>query len=185
MKHLTETQLNECLDLALESSEQARVAAHLSDCADCQARLASLQAIFQTLAALPEETPGRDLTPAVLQNLPRRFSGLGWRLAFAVQAGMSLGILTLFAPIVTGRLAGFVQGLAGRIAAPELKFPALVDIHFTLPVIRLPHPPDLTLPITITQTNSAIWLTLGIAAVLLFLVGNFSLIFHSTSEVKK
>ena len=185
MKHLTDTQLNEYLDNVLESTARAQMAAHLSDCADCRARLVSLRTVFQALNSLPEETPRRDLTPFVLQSLPRRPSGLAWRLVFAVQAGMSLGLLALFAPIVMDRLAGIVQGLAGRFADLEVKFPALVVPQFSLPVIRLPHPPILALPITITQNNSAIWLTLGIAAALLFVVGNLSLIFHTPSEVQK
>ncbi len=72
MKHLTEDQLNEYLDNAVEAPVQARMALHLSGCADCRARLVSLQTVFQALAALPEETPGRDLTPSVLQALPRQ-----------------------------------------------------------------------------------------------------------------
>jgi hypothetical protein len=67
----------------------------------------------------------------------------------------------------------------------EVKVPAPVAPHFSLPVIRLPHPPVLALPITITQDNSAIWLTLGIAAILLFAVGNISLLFNSPSEAQK
>ena len=185
MKHLTETQLNEYLDDVLDSTARAHMDAHLSDCADCRDRLASLQAVFQTLTSLPEETPGRDLTPFVMQSLPRRRSGLGWRLAFAVQAGMSLGLLILFAPIVMGRLAGIVQGLTGLIAMPDVKFPVPVDLHFSLPAIRLPYPAIPTLPIAITHDNSAIWLTLGIAVILLFVVGNSSLVFHNTSDTQK
>ena len=185
MKHLTETQLNEYLDDVLDSTARAHMDAHLSDCADCRDRLASLQAVFQALASLPEETLGRDLTPPVLNGLPRSLSGLGWQLAFAVQAGMSLGLLLLFAPIVTGRLARIVQGLANRIAGLEVKYSAPINIHVSLPVIQLPNLPNLTLPITITHANSAIWFILGIAAVLLFVVGNLSLIFHSSSGHKK
>lgn len=184
MKHLTEDQLNEYLDNAVEAPVQARMALHLSGCADCRARLVSLQTVFQALAALPEETPGRDLTPSVLRALPRSFSGLAWRLAFAVQAGLSLGLLLLFAPVVTSRLTWIVHGLAGQIDAPEVKLPIPHVLHFSLPALRLPHPPVLGLPIAITCANSAAWIIMGIAAVLLFAVGNFSLIFHSSSEIR-
>jgi hypothetical protein len=185
MKHLTEIQLNEYLDGALESPAQARMAAHLSDCADCRAKLASLQTVFQALACLPEETPRRDLTPSVLNGLPRSLSGLAWHLAFAVQAGMSLGFLLLFAPILMGRLTGTIQVLANRVASSGRIHPAPLDLHFGLPVIRLPHPPIPRLPIVITNANLPIWLILGIAVLLLFAVGNFSLIFHNTSEPQK
>ena len=185
MEHLTEDQLNEYLDNALEATIQERMAKHLSGCADCRARLASLQTVFQALAALPEEKPGCDLTPSVLRALPRKFSSLAWRLALAVQAGLSLGLLLLFVSILMDRLAGIVQGLISQIPLPELKLPIPLDLHFSLPVIQLPHPPNLpNLPIAITHANSAIWLILGIAAALLFVVGNFSLIFHSSSEIR-
>ena len=112
-------------------------------------------------------------------------SSLAWRLALAVQAGLSLGLLLLFVSILMDRLAGIVQGLISQIPLPELKLPIPLDLHFSLPVIQLPHPPNLpNLPIAITHANSAIWLILGIAAALLFVVGNFSLIFHSSSEIR-
>lgn len=186
MEHPTEAQLNEFLDNVLETTAQARISVHLTTCADCRGKLASLETVFQALAGLPEEMPGRDLSPSVLQALPRRFSGLAWRLALAVQAGLSLGLLLLLAPILTGRFAGLIQAMAVRIATAEVKLPNPTNLNFSLPVIQLPHPFNLpTLPITITPANSAVWLILGIAAVLLFVVGNFSLIFHGTSEPSK
>jgi hypothetical protein len=186
MEHLTEAQLNEYLDRALAAPARARAETHLTECPDCRARLASLQAVSRTLAALLEEMPGRDLSPSILRALPRSFSGLAWHLAFAVQAGLSLGLLLLFAPFLTDRIAGIVQAMAVRIATAEVKLPALTDLYFSLPDLRLPHPPFIpSLPITITPANSPIWLILGIAAFLLFVVGNFSLIFHSSSESRK
>jgi hypothetical protein len=185
MKHITKTQLNEYLDGALEAPAQASLEAHLSDCTDCQARLASLQAVFKALAALPEVTPKFDLTSSVLKVLPDSLSGLIGRLAFAIQAGVSLGVLLIFAPIVPGRIAGVLQRLTHVITRPEIKWPSPIEVSSYLPVIRLPHPPELTLPYAITYSNFPVWLILGIAAVLLFMVGNFSLVFHSTSEDPK
>jgi Putative zinc-finger len=185
MKHPTETQLNEYLDGALESPAKARLDAHLSGCAECRARLASLQVVFRALASLSEETPGRDMTLPVLQSLPRRRPGLGWRLVFAVQAGMSLGLLALFTPIVTGHISMTMQGLADRLAGWKVKIPAPVDFHFSIPAIRLPHPPGLTLPFAITHANLPTWFILGTAAILLFVIGNLSLIFRSASENQK
>ena len=158
--------------------------AHLTGCLDCRARLVALQTVFQALAALPEETPGHDLAPSVLRALPRSFSVLVWRLAFAVQAGLSLGLLLLVAPILTGRFAGNLQAIAVRIATAVVKLPTPINLHFSLPVMRLPHPLGLALPIAITSSNLPIWLILGIAAGLLFVVGNFSLIFHSSSKIR-
>jgi hypothetical protein len=178
MKHLTETQLNEYLDGELETAVQGHILAHLSACADCRARLASLQTVFKALADLPEVTQRHDLTQNVLTRLPSRFSGLAWRMAYALQASISIGLLILLAPIGTDRLSGIIQRLAGTFARPDMKFPMPIDLHFSLPVFHLPHPPALRLPIGITPANSPVWIILGIAAFLLFVVGNFSLIFH-------
>jgi hypothetical protein len=185
MKHPTETQLNEYIDNVLESTAQARISVHLTTCADCRGRLASLETVFQALATLPEEKLERDLTPAVLHALPGSLSGLIGRLAFAIQAGVSLGVLLIFAPSMAGRIAGIVQRVSHGIARPEIKLPTPVEVYSYLPVIRLPNPPELTLPIAITHANLPIWFILGIAAALLFVVGNFSLIINSSSESKK
>jgi hypothetical protein len=188
MEHLTEEQLNEYLDNSLEAPELARMGAHLTDCPDCRGRLASLEAIFQALAALPEETPGHELTSSVLKALPNGSAGLGWRLAFAFQAGLSLGFLLLFFHFMTARIAGIVPAWNAHLVMPEFKFPNPTGFHFSPPALSLPYPPhpfSLALPVTITHANFSIWLLLGIAAVLLFVVGNFSLIFHNTSKAQK
>jgi len=188
MEHLTEEQLNEYLDNSLDAPELARMGAHLSDCPDCRARLASLQTVFQALAALPEETPSHELTSSVLKALPNGSSGLGWRLAFAMQAGLSIGFLLLFFPFLASRIAGILPGLTAQLAVPEVKFPNPTGFHFSPPVVPLPfpsHPFSLALPVTITHANFSNWLLLGIAAALLFIVGNFSLIFHNTSRTRK
>jgi predicted anti-sigma-YlaC factor YlaD len=185
MEHLTETQLNEYLDGLMESPEQVRMEAHLSGCADCRARLASLQTVYRALAALPEETPTRDLTSSVLQALPRGFTGLGWRLAFAIQTGMSLGFLLLLFPFMLGWFPGIMPGWNGRLTVPEVGSFNPIDFHFSLPVLHLSHPPILVLPVIMTHSNLTTWLVLGIAAALLFAVGNFSLIFHGDSTVQK
>ena len=140
---------------------------------------------FPALAALPDETPGRDLTPSVLQVLPHRSIGRVWRLAFAIQAGMSLGFLLLLLPVITDHIAGMMVGMVGQFSIPEVKFPSPINFHVNPPVILLPHPPSLALPISITQANSPVWLTLGIAALGLFVLGNFSLVFHRTSRSQK
>jgi len=185
MKHMTETQLNEYLDGALEASQQALMQVHLSDCAVCRARLVSLQTVFEALAALPEETSERDLTPSVLQALPHSSSGLGLRLVFAMQAGISLGLMLLFLPFMNERIAAINLGWNVRFAVPEVKFPNPFDFNFSLPANPLMHPSIPVLPVTITPANFSVWLILGCAAVLLFILGNFSLIFHNKSEPKK
>jgi hypothetical protein len=67
-------------------------------------------------------------------------------------------------------------------------------LHFSPPSLLLPHPLSLpahipqihvTLPVAITQSTFPIWLILGIAASLLFVIGNYSLIFSGSSRLKK
>ena len=184
MKHLTENQLNEYLDGLMEAQEQEHMQAHLSDCGDCRERLAALKAVFQALAVLPEQTPRSDLTPSILQALPCSSSGLVWRLVFAVQSGISIGFLLLLFPYMTDRFAALKLGWNVQFAMPEVKLPNPVDITFSLPANPLNHPLIPALPVTITHANLTIWLILGIAAFLLFLVGNFSLIFHGNSNAQ-
>jgi hypothetical protein len=107
---------------------------------------------------------------------------LGWRLALAFQTGLSLGLLMLLSAYVPGHIFGIMPGLISRFALPEVKFPHLLDFNFSPPVFLVPHLRIPALPITITQANFSIWIILGIAAFLLFAVGNFSLIFHHTSK---
>lgn len=194
MNHLTEDQLNEYLDGLLEAQLHEQMQAHLSDCAACRAKLASLQTVFKALAGLPELTPEHNLTPSVLKILPKGNSDLGWRLALAVQAGVNLGLLLLFAPFMTDRLVQIVQGLADRIAGAEIIRPISLEHIFRPPIVLLPHSlflsahlpqVQVTLPVAITQSNFPIWLILGIAAILLFVIGNFSLIFNGSSRPKK
>jgi len=135
MKHPTEAQLNEYLDNVLEATAQSNISGHLTICADCRGRLASLETVFQALAALPEEKLGRDLTPAVLHALPGSFFGLIGRLALTIQVGVSLGVLLIFAPSVPGRIAGIVQRLSHVITRPEIKWPTPVEVYSYLPIL--------------------------------------------------
>jgi hypothetical protein len=182
MEHLTEAQLNEYLDNQLEGTALAHAQAHLDECADCRERLASLQTVFQTLDALPEEIPAHDLTPSILNALPQRSSLPGWQLAFAIQAGVGLGLLLLLFPLMAGYITHMMMGLAGQFIVPDVKFPNPFDLRFSVPVFHLPHPSIPALPILVTPANLSVWLILGIAASLLFVIGNFSLVFHNNSK---
>jgi hypothetical protein len=185
MEHLTETQLNEYLDGLTDAHLQERMQAHLSDCGNCRGRLANLQAVFQALDALPEVTLESDLSPFVIESLQESTPGRGWQLVLAMQAGLGFGLLFLILPFLAGHIAGIMPGFKLRLALPEVKFPNPPAFHFGLPVITIPNPLSLALPIAITHANFDIWLILGIAAVLLFAVGNFSLIFHNASRARK
>jgi hypothetical protein len=182
MEHLTEAQLNEYLDNLLEATALARTQAHLADCADCRERLASLLTVFQTLEALPEELPAHDLTPSILKALPRGSSLPGWQLAFAIQAGVGLVLLSILFPLLAGYITHMMMGLTNQFILPDVKFPNPFDLRFSVPVFHLPHASIPALPILVTPANLSIWLILGIAASLLFVIGNFSLVFHNNTK---
>jgi predicted anti-sigma-YlaC factor YlaD len=182
MEHLTETQLNEYLDNLMEATTLSQAKEHLAECADCRERLSSLQTIFQALEALPEELPVRDLTSSIIHALPTRRSLPIWQVAIAIQAGLGLGLLLLLFPLLAGYLTNMMVGLTGQFVVPEVKFPNPIDLHFSLPVFHLPHASIPVLPIPVTPANFSIWLILGIAASLLFIIGNLSLVLHSNSN---
>ncbi|HVM72363.1 MAG TPA: zf-HC2 domain-containing protein [Anaerolineales bacterium] len=185
MQHLTETHLNEYLDNAMEDSMRAQAEAHLAECVDCQARLAALQAVFQALAGLPEEAPRRDLTPVELQTRQQHFSSKAGLLALVFQTGLSMIVLWFVFPLLASRIAGIIPTWNGQVALPAINLPALFEMQTNLFFPSLPHLPKLSFPAMPTSFNFPIWVILLIAAVMLFAIGNFSLIFHSTSHPRK
>jgi hypothetical protein len=182
MEHLTETQLNEYLDKLMEATTLARTQAHLAECTDCREKLADLERVFQALEALPEEIPSHDLAPSILNALPRRSSLPGWQLAFSIQTGIGLGLLLRLFPLLTGYITSLMMGLTGQFIIPEVKFPNPIDLLFNVPVFHLAHASIPALPILATPANLSTWLILGIAASLLFVIGNFSLVFHNNPK---
>jgi len=85
MNHLSDEQLNEYLDGALDERLKQKVTSHLEQCFECRARLDELQWLFFHLASLQEVQIGHDLTPGVLAQLPTRpVSRLRW-LALGMQ----------------------------------------------------------------------------------------------------
>lgn len=67
--HLTDRELNEYLDNATD--ERPRLQTHLDSCADCAARLATLQTLFTELDSLPELAFTTPLAARVLLDLKR------------------------------------------------------------------------------------------------------------------
>ncbi|HTX91093.1 MAG TPA: zf-HC2 domain-containing protein [Anaerolineales bacterium] len=177
MNHLTETQLNEYLDDTLSAARRTQVEAHLSTCAACRAELKALRGVFQALAALPEASLPRDLTPSVIRNASGQTIAFGWRLALAAQAGLAIGLIVVFARIFSSMfhpslvlqplLAGWIS-LVGPISFgfPTIHFPKLV-----LPGLRLPIP------------TSAAAILLAVV-VLLWVLGNSRLL-RNGSEVNR
>jgi len=113
MKHLEDITLFSYLDGELDGRELAEARAHLAGCAACQTRLATLQAMFSEVEALPDLPLTRDLAGAVVAQLkqqqrpvtaPRLSPVAGW--ALGLQALLALVGLGVAVPLV----AEFVQG---------------------------------------------------------------------------
>ena len=58
----TVEELSAYLDHELDGADQARVAAHVATCTDCQARLDGLRQTVYAVRGLPQETPARTFT---------------------------------------------------------------------------------------------------------------------------
>jgi predicted anti-sigma-YlaC factor YlaD len=175
MNHLTETQLNEYLDKTLSTAKRRQVEAHLSGCAACRAELASLQTVFQALAALPEAAPARDLAPSIRKSLSGSQLALGWRLVLAVQAGLALGIFILF-----GRLAsGLIRTDLDLRPAMQTGINLFGQVSLSLPKFdfRLPALPAIRLPIPVPAA-----VILLVVVLILFGLGNSRLLRNGSSE---
>jgi hypothetical protein len=159
MKHPTESQLNEYLDGELETGSRRSIETHLAGCAACRQALDELRRLSAGLALLPEEPLQADLAARVLERLPRRRSGLAWKLALAVQAGFALGAFLL---------------AAGNLL-PRLEIPPLQDLlPLALPVLELPEItlPALAIPGLALQPSSLQLAFLAASTLLLWGVGN-------------
>ena len=163
--HLTEEELNEYLDNEIQ--DRAPIELHLSSCAGCAARLATLQALFAEIESLPELeltqsiaarfAPSRSL-PA---QLPRWLT-----LTATLQAALALIAIIVAAPIVMNLL-------------PAIQTPSLTDVFVqvqsqwagwldTLSAFQLPSMPEIPV-----FEFSGLILTLILAGVsMLWLVGN-------------
>jgi hypothetical protein len=104
-------ELSAHLDHELDVATEARVAEHVSTCAECQLRLAGLRQTVHAVRALPMETPPRRFTIPEKQRQPFRWAPVGWvggvAAAFLVVA---LGVTQLHGPgtntaSTSGRLA--------------------------------------------------------------------------------
>jgi hypothetical protein len=179
MEHLSEEQLNEYLDGALEEQTYRKVASHLAECADCRAQLEDLKLVFTSLGDLPESPLARDLTPFImlrlLPNLPVRV----WTRAFAAQWGVVLGILFWLAlqviPVIS--ISEFNFPVPSTLGFQTL-ITRLLTIQFELPTLRFPTLSyrlpqfDIQIPAISLQLSTIHVAALMIPAFLLWVVGN-------------
>ena len=104
MAEPTLEELSAYLDHELDGATQARVAEHLSTCAECQLRLDGLRETAYAVRALPMETPPRTFTIPAQQRQPFRWAPVGWvgGIAAAVLAiGFGLSQLHFHGPAGT------------------------------------------------------------------------------------
>ena len=199
MNHITDFQLNEYLDHALDDATQGQCDSHLSSCAECRARLEELKGLYSNLAELREVELPRDLTSSVLAHLPQTRSEL-WTQAFAAQLGAALGM----AVFIASELAKSIHippFPAFQISLPELRFTipnfpssipeslfpffrSLFSIsHFSFPMFSapsyIPQLPVFRIPLSSFQSSMIVIFTL-----LLGLIGN-AILLCERSEVQK
>ncbi|MFZ0544880.1 MAG: zf-HC2 domain-containing protein [Candidatus Promineifilaceae bacterium] len=73
MNHIDDYLLNEYLDGQLDAATRMRVGEHLAVCEDCQVRLAEEQALFASLAQMPDVPLTVDLSRQVVARLSAEF----------------------------------------------------------------------------------------------------------------
>jgi len=71
-------ELSALIDDELDAGAQARVAEHVAECADCQARLDGLRQTAHAVRALPMETPPRAFSIPAQSHKPFRWAPVGW-----------------------------------------------------------------------------------------------------------
>src|SRR5438045_2292137 len=67
-EHL-DLELTSWLDGELDAQARDRVAAHLAGCAECQARLAGLEAVVAAAKALADRRPDAELWPGIARRI--------------------------------------------------------------------------------------------------------------------
>jgi anti-sigma factor RsiW len=122
--HLDEESIHGLLDAALPAAEAALAEAHLAACPKCAAEVASVRAVFASLASLPEDPLRIDLKSSVMGRLTAaRRLRLAPGLLLAAQVAGSIAALLIARPWLAALLepiAGFP--LMGRISSGLVSF---------------------------------------------------------------
>lgn len=176
MKHLSENELNTYLDDMLAETERQGLEAHLAACPACQERFRDLQLVFESLAALPQARLSRDLTPAVLSQLPPRRLLFARSRSIAIQLGAVLGVsvwsaMQLVQAVRLPSLDLLLRFLWVRL--PEVSLQTLGLPAFRLPPLELPALSPPAIGVQFTSVEAAVVI---LSAFLLGVVGNLTLL---------
>src|SRR5271157_3752495 len=192
MNHITDFQLNEYLDHALDEALQGQCDSHLSSCAECRARLEELKGLYSNLADLHEVKLSHDLTRSVMAHLPQK-QPRTWTPFFAAQLGAALGALLFI--IVEFTQAVYLPSVSTfQSLIPEIRFVIpnfqLSTLHssftiinpfslFSYSLFHLPQLPAFQFPLSNFQTS-----VIAIFTLLFGLIGN-AILLCERSEVRK
>lgn len=167
--HLTDEQLNEYLDHEINNPAQVEI--HLASCADCAARLAARQALFDEIESLPEITLSHNLAAPVTRRLSGRASlPRSLRLVVILQFTAAIVVLVFSAPFVVQFLSSSVASLqapslASVLLQVQAQWTAWLDM---LSQLRLPNIPE----IPVFELSSLFLMLAVIGASVLWLIGN-------------
>ena len=190
MNHLTDSQLNEYFDEALDTSARREIDSHLESCTECRARLEELQSVFSDLAELHEIKMPRDLTSSIMAHVPQKPS-FRWNPFFAAQLGAVFGVLFWFSMQAAEFILPTLNKLEGLdlsklIPTFQLIIPAfqIPNLLFTIPhlpsplfnfsIFQLSNLQHLNLPTFQLSTFNLTFISTGIF--ILWLFGNLSLL---------
>lgn len=118
--HLTEQQLNDFVDQALDASDADAVSAHLQSCAQCTREIEALRALLERVNGLPASImPARDLRPGIWARADQK-SLWHWRYPLAAAAILLIAITSTVTVLVTRNEGGPVVRVTETPATVDL-----------------------------------------------------------------
>jgi anti-sigma factor RsiW len=155
--HLDPEIIHALLDGELAPEEARRAEDHLAGCLECAREASALQAVFASLASLPELPLGSDLSSVVMVRIRRPGRGvwlvalegacaaLGLALAWRPLAGLvgSLGLSKLDLWLADGitSLYGLAASTSSAVSVPTAQWlGSLIDLRISLPLLAVSLP---------------------------------------------
>jgi anti-sigma factor RsiW len=167
--HLTDNDLNEYLDNATD--DRARIQTHLDSCADCAARLATLQTLFTELDSLPDLALTSSIAARLLPDLARTPRLPRWlTLTSLLQTAAAVVAIFVAAPFVLDYLPT-VQAPTWTDTLAQIQIQWLTWID-ALAAIQPPTLPEIP-PLGISSLTASL---VFLAALAMWLFGNRALL---------